>query len=275
MIDGDGDAACLRHAGGVDQQPVRQVHHRAGKWRDQRPFRQARARAAIGVDQRAGRGGIGAGEFKADACVADRPGGEEPVARPRAGAAGHGTGGLADGGQAVAARRPGRHLDRIAAQQGHGMAIQRLAQSFEKGRVPRLVPGERIVEQAADRPCPLGRQVRQIDRRQLPANVGRRVGGEIMNALDDRVAGEDEPRVADRQQRDIVHQALRGRIMRQEAQQGEEAGFSGHEAKIHAPRACPRAIHPVRTAGLSASLTRQVRRSPVTGHPWRRRRAGR
>ena len=108
------------------------------------------------------------------------------------------------------------------------MAVKRVAQPVEKGGVPRFVARQRIVEQAADRSCALGREVGQVHGGEFPANVGGRIGGEIMDPFHHRVAGEDEFCVADRQDRDVVHQPLRGGMVGQQAQQGEEAGFGGH-----------------------------------------------
>ena len=136
--------------------------------------------------------------------IADRPCYEKAITSLRAGATGRGPCRFTHGRKAVTARRSRRHPDRITPQQRHGVAVQRIVQPIQKGCVPCRIARQRIIEHTAHRPRALGREVRQIDRRQLPANVGRRVGGEIMNALDDRVAGEDKARVAHGQHSHVI-----------------------------------------------------------------------
>ena len=146
------------------------------------------------------------------------------VARPRAGARRHRPGGAADRGQA---EHPRRRRHGVAAEQGQAERRERGAQALGERLVPAFVAqGE--AEQHAQRPRALGGEVGEVHRDQLPGDVRRRVAGQIVDALDDHVVGQNQGFAAHLQHRAIVVEASRRRIERERAQGLDEGGFGAY-----------------------------------------------
>ena len=195
---------------GVDQQAVRHVHHRRDQRREPLPGLEPRARVAIALDQRRGRAELALQERASPAPASPivpltqswSPGrapardGTGPAARPIA-------------VRPSARGAPAGIDDRVAAEQRQAEGGRAPCPSpSAKARSQSLV-AERVAEQHADRPRALGGEVGQVHRDQLPGDVAGRIVGQIVDALDDHVVGEDERLAADLEHRRVVEQAAR------------------------------------------------------------------
>ena len=107
---------------------------------------------------------------------------------------------------------------------GTPKALSALPKPVGEGAVPCLV-AEREAEQRAERSRAFGGEVGEVHRDQLPGDIAGRVVGQIVDALDEHVVGQNERFAADLQHRRVVHQAARRRIGGQPAQGGDEGGF--------------------------------------------------
>jgi len=110
----------------------------------------------------------------------------------------------------------------VAAEQRHREPGQRRRQPVHERRVPRRI-AERIAEQHAFRSGALGGEIGEVHRHQLPRDIGRRIGGQIVDALDDHVMRQHQ--IAEH--RRIVHQPTRGGMGGEATETGDEIGF-GH-----------------------------------------------
>jgi len=221
-VEDDGEAARLGHARGVDQQAVADVHHRMREAAEHAPLGEARGRAAIACGEFGGTLRT-ACDGEAGAGIADRPGDPERVIL--AGAATRGGGRVAaEGGDGEDARGARGQAHGVAAEQCGAAGREHLGEAGQERAVPGVV-GQRIVEQEAVGLRALAGDVRKVGRDELPRDVLRRVVGQEVDALDQRVGGDDEGRMD--QPGGIVAQTPRCRMERQGAQGGQKFGF-GH-----------------------------------------------
>ena len=117
----------------------------------------------------------------------------------------------------------------IAAQERHVVFAEDFTQALDKARVG---IAQHMRRQHAEGPCTLGCQIGQVHCDELPCNVGKVLVRADVDALDQRVVGEDQLLVADIQNCGIILETACGGGVRQRLERGDERAFVQRPASV-------------------------------------------